>query len=230
MTDALYPFLSSAESDAEPLLTTVTRSTVEKAREIVALRREVLTLLGPGIAACGQALAEAFAAGGRLFTFGNGGSSTDAQAVAHLFFAPERGPQRGPGHGLAHRPGDRQHGLPAISLTADVALLTALANDIGFDAVFARQLAALGTAADIAMGISTSGGSLNVVRGLQEAKHLGMVTVGLAGSGGGQLAECGAVDHLLVIPSPSVHRIQEAQATVCHVLWESVRRALDETA
>lgn len=209
MTDALYPFLTSAGSGAESLPATVARSTAEKAREIVALRREVLTLLGPRMAACVEALAEAFAAGGRLFVFGNGGSSTDAQAVAHLFLAE----------------GD---GLPAISLTADVALLTALTNDIGFDVVFARQLAALGTGADIAMGISTSGGSVNVVRGLQEAKRLGMVTVGLAGSGGGQLAECGAVDHLLVIPSSSVHRIQEAQATVCHVLWESVRRALDE--
>jgi D-sedoheptulose 7-phosphate isomerase len=214
VTDALYPFLSAAERDAEPLLATVARSTVEKAREIVALRREVLTLFGPRIAACGEALAEALAAGGRLFTFGNGGSSTDAQAVAHLFLAP----------------GDGHRGLPAMSLTADIALLTALTNDIGFDAVFARQVAALGTGADIAMGISTSGGSVNVVRGLQEAKRLGMVTVGLAGSGGGQLAECGAVDHLLVIPSSSVHRIQEAQATVCHVLWESVQRALDEAA
>ncbi|MEU7741100.1 SIS domain-containing protein [Nonomuraea sp. NPDC049158] len=212
MNDALYPFLSSAAGDVESLLATVTRSTAEKAQEIVALRREVLTLLGPRIAACAGALAAAFAAGGRLFTFGNGGSSTDAQAVAHLFLAP------GPSH----------RGLPAMSLTTDIALLTALTNDIGFDAVFARQLAALGTGTDIAMGISTSGGSLNVVRGLQEAKRLSMVTVGLAGSGGGQLAECGAVDHLLVIPSSSVHRIQEAQATVCHVLWESVQRALDE--
>jgi D-sedoheptulose 7-phosphate isomerase len=207
--DALYPFLAPAAPDVESVLAAVARSTAEKAREIVALRRETLTLLGPLIAACAEAVAGAFAVGGRLFAFGNGGSSTDAQAVAHLFLAPADG-----------RPG-----LPAMSLTADVALLTALTNDIGFDTVFARQLAALGTGADIAMGISTSGGSANVVRGLREAKRLGMVTVGLAGSGGGQLAECGAVDHLLVIPSSSVHRIQETQATVCHVLWETVRRA-----
>ena len=94
-------------------------------------------------------MAERFAAGGRLYTFGNGGSSTDAAALATLFVAP----------GAGHR------ALPATALADDVATLTALANDIGFEVVFSRQLAAVGRTGDIALGLSTSGGSANVLRG-----------------------------------------------------------------
>src|SRR5262249_22517567 len=153
---------------------------------------------------CARALAAAFRAGGTLFTFGNGGSSTDAQDLAQLFLHP---PQ-------AARP------LPAISLTHDVAVLTALSNDVGFDVVLARQLAAFGRAGDIAVGLSTSGGSANVLRAFEEAARRGMVTVGLAGYDGGPMASSDAVEHLFVVPSASVHRVQEAQTTVYHVLWE----------
>ena len=211
MTDALYPFLSSALSsaagDVEALLATVTRSTAEKAREIVALRREVLTLLGPRIVACGAALAEAFAAGGRLFTFGNGGSSTDAAEVAATFLNPPSGPP-----------------LPALSLANDVAVVTALSNDVGFEVVFARQLDAFGRAGDIAWGLSTSGGSANVIRAFTSATRRGMLTVGLTGHPGAALPE---LDFLFTIPSSSVHRIQEAQTTVYHVLWELTIRRME---
>jgi D-sedoheptulose 7-phosphate isomerase len=145
--------------------------------------------------------------------FGNGGSSTDAMAVASMYVDP------GPGW----------RALPALALPADVATLTALANDIGFEVVFARPLAAAGRATDIALGISTSGGSANVLRGLAAAHERGLLTVGLAGSAGGAMAEAaegGELDHLFVMPSGSVHRIQEAQTTVYHVLWELVQVAL----
>jgi D-sedoheptulose 7-phosphate isomerase len=155
-------------------------------------------------------MATSFAAGGRLFTFGNGGSSTDAQAVAALFTAP----------------GPSGAGLPAIALTADVAVLTALSNDVSFDVVFARQLAASGRPGDVAFGLSTSGGSSNVLAGLAAARRVGMVTVGLAGGDGGRMAEPGIVDHLFVMPSSSVHRIQEAQTTVYQVLAGLVREAV----
>ena len=156
-------------------------------------------------------MAHAFAAGGRLFTFGNGGSSTDAQAVATMFAAPE----------LADA-----HGLPATALTGDVAVMTALANDVSFEVVFARPLAAAGRPGDVALGLSTSGNSTNVLRAFAEGRRQGMVTVGLAGYDGGRMAEDGTVDHLFVVPSASVHRIQEAQTTIYQVLGELVFRAL----
>ncbi len=145
--------------------------------------------------------------------FGNGGSSTDALAVATLFVDP------GPGH----RP------LPAVALPADVATLTALANDVGFEVVFSRPLAAAGGPDDIALGLSTSGGSANVLRGLATAAERGLLTIGLAGYSGGGMAEAaerGGLEHLFVMPSASVHRIQEAQTTVYQVLWELVQLAL----
>jgi D-sedoheptulose 7-phosphate isomerase len=207
---ALYPFLyADAEADLDAVLGEVRRSTAAKAAEIVALRRSVLENEADRLAACAVAMAERFAAGGRLYTFGNGGSSTDAAEVATTFLHPPRG-----------------RAVPALSLAADVAVVTALSNDIGFEVVFARQVAAFGRRTDIAFGLSTSGGSTNVIRAFEEANRRGMLTVGLAGYAGGRMAEIDALDYLFVIPSPSVHRIQEAQTTVYHVLWELTQKAL----
>jgi D-sedoheptulose 7-phosphate isomerase len=212
--EALYPFLYADQGQSvDAVLAEVRRSTAEKAGEIVALRQEVAARYAGQLLLCADQLAAAFAGGGRLFTFGNGGSSTDAQTVSSLFMAPPHG-----------RP------LPAFSLTADVATVTALSNDVGFEVVFARQLAAFGRAGDIAVGLSTSGGSANVLRAFDEASRRGLITVGLAGYHGGKMAEADTIDHLFVIPSSSVHRIQEAQTTVYHVLWELTQRALERTA
>jgi D-sedoheptulose 7-phosphate isomerase len=213
VTESLYPFLHAGAADLDVLLADVARSTAEKVGEIGRLRREVLGADGAQLAACACAMALRFDRGGRLFAFGNGGSSTDAAAVAALCVDP------GPGW----RP------LPARALAADVATLTALANDVGFENVFARPVAAAGRKDDIAMGLSTSGGSANVLHGLAVAHERGLLTVGLAGYQGGAMAEAaarGEIDHLFVMPSASVHRIQEAQTTVYHVLWELVQRAL----
>jgi D-sedoheptulose 7-phosphate isomerase len=208
---ALYPFLyADGNGDLAAVLDDVRRSTAAKATEIVTLRREVLARDGTRIATCAADMATRFAGGGRLFAFGNGGSSTDAQEVATAFLHPPYG-----------RP------LPALNLAADVAVVTALSNDVGFDVVFARQLAAFGRPSDIALGLSTSGGSPNVVRAFEVADELNMLTVGLAGYDGGRMAGLDTIDHLFVVPSPSVHRIQEAQTTVYHVLWELTQRALD---
>ncbi|WP_328307624.1 D-sedoheptulose-7-phosphate isomerase [Actinomycetospora sp. NBC_00405] len=216
--ESLYPFLYPS-ADEEPegetareqeVFAEVRRSTREKVAEIAALREQVLASYADDLVTCAGEMAAAFAAGGRLFSFGNGGSSTDAQAVAEMFSAPE----------------DPGAGLPAIALTADVAVLTALSNDVSFEVVFARPLAASGRPGDIALGLSTSGGSTNVLRGLAEARRRGMLTVGLAGYDGGRMAEVDTVDHLFVMPSSSVHRIQEAQTTVYQVLGELILRAL----
>jgi D-sedoheptulose 7-phosphate isomerase len=158
-------------------------------------------------------MASLFADGGRLLAFGNGGSSTDAQDVTQAFLSPPSGSP-----------------LPALCLSNDIAVLTALANDIGFDVVFARQIAALGRPGDIALGISTSGGSENVLAGFAEARRGGLVTVGLAGYDGGRMSDAGTVDYLFVMPSSSVHRIQEAQTTTYHVLWTLTQQALGHGA
>lgn len=207
--EALYPFLYEESSGLDAVMDAVRRSTAEKAAEIVAVRRAVAERFGERLEACAAVLAGRFAAGGRLFTFGNGGSSTDAAAVAGVFLA---------GGGGA-RP------LPALTLTADVAVLTALGNDVGFDVVFARQLAAMGRPGDVALAVSTSGGSENVIRALEEARRRGLVTIGLAGYDGGRMAEAG-IDFLFAVPSASVHRIQEAQTTLYHVLWTLVQGRL----
>lgn len=206
----LYPFLYSDQSNAEAVLVDVARSTAEKAAEIVTLRSRFVEEQGEALEAAAAAMAARFSAGGRLYTFGNGGSSTDAADIAALFLEPPRG-----------------RALPALALTTGVAVITALANDVGFDVVFARQLGAVARPADMALGVSTSGGSDNVLRALEEARRRGLLTVGLAGYDGGRMAESGLVDHLFVIPSASVHRIQEAQTTAYQVLWSLVKSALE---
>ena len=211
--ESLYPFLYSGVSDVDAVLAEVSRSTTEKTEEITRLRADVLKLYRDRLIECAGAMARSFAAGGRLFSFGNGGSSTDAQAVAELFQNP----------GPAGRP------LPAQALTTDVAVLSALANDVSFEVVFARPLAANGRERDIAVGLSTSGGSANVLRGFDEATRRGMLTIGLAGYDGGKMAEADTIDHLFIMPSSSVHRIQEAQTTTYHVLWELTQLALGST-
>lgn len=211
--ESLYPFLYAGTSDLEAVLEEVRRSTVAKAHEIVELRNLVLERERDRMVACAEEMAARFRSGGRLFAFGNGGSSTDAQDMVTLFLAPGD---------AAARP------LPAISLTSDVAVVTALANDVGFDVVYARQLAAFGRREDIAVGMSTSGNSDNLVRAFEEAARRGLLTIGLAGYEGGKMAELDTIDHLFVVPSASVHRIQEAQTTVYHVLWELTQAALGE--
>jgi D-sedoheptulose 7-phosphate isomerase len=213
---ALYPFLygddSTGEGALERTVAEVERSTLTKTVEIAELRRRVLATYGDALVDCAAAMAAAFDAGGRLFAFGNGGSSTDAQAVAALY----------------SRPGPSGAGLPATSLTSDVAVLTALSNDVSFEVVFARPLAASGRPGDVAFGLSTSGGSANVLAAFAAARDAGLLTVGLAGYDGGRMAESDTIDHLFVMPSTSVHRIQEAQTTVYQVLAELTRSALGD--
>lgn len=212
--EALYPFLYADSSDLDAVLAEVRRSTEEKAREIIALRATVLADQADRLARCAEDMAERFANGGRLLAFGNGGSSTDAQDMATCFLSPA-------GNGTqAARP------LPAFGLTNDIAVVTALSNDIGFDVVFARQIGAFGRRNDIAVGLSTSGNSANLLRAFEEASRRGMLTIGIAGYDGGKMAELECLDHLFVVPSSSVHRIQEAQTTIYHALWELTLTAI----
>ncbi len=205
-TDFLYPFIEGDERDASSLLADLSRSAEAKATDSAALRAATLGRLRPELEAAAAAMASRFAAGGRLFTFGNGGSSTDADLAARLFTCP---PDGGP--------------LPALSLTADPATVTALANDVGYELVFSRQLMAAATEVDMALAISTSGNSTNLLRAAADARRRGILTVGLVGYDGGQLAASGDLDHCLVVAADSVHRIQEVQAALVYELWSGVR-------
>ena len=209
--EALYPFLYADSSDLSAVLAQVQASTVAKTEEIAELRRTVAARESGRLASCAQDMAARFAAGGRLFAFGNGGSATDAQQLATLFLNP--GPGTTP--------------LPAFALANDTSVVTALCNDIGVGVVFARQLAAFGRREDIVVGLSTSGNSDNLLRAFAEASRRGMLSVGLAGYEGGKMAEADTIDYLFVAPSSSVHRIQEAQTTMYHVLWELTLASLD---
>jgi D-sedoheptulose 7-phosphate isomerase len=206
--ESLYPFLYSDTSDLSAVLDQVRASTVAKVAEIGELRRAVAARDGARIAECAREAAARFGAGGRLFAFGNGGSATDAAQLATLFLNP------GPIEGRA------APALPAFGLANDTSVVTALCNDVGVEVVFARQLAAFGGRNDIAVGLSTSGNSANLVRAFDEASRRGMLTIGLAGYDGGKMAELDSIDYLFVVPSSSVHRIQEAQTTIYQVLWE----------
>jgi D-sedoheptulose 7-phosphate isomerase len=210
--ESLYPFLYAGQSDLDTVMEEVRASTVAKTAEIAALRREVCARDAARLRACAGDMAGRLTDGGRLLTFGNGGSSTDAQEMATLFL----------------HPGDGRRALPSFCLSNDTAVVTALCNDIGVDVVFSRQIAAFGRQADIAVALSTSGNSENLLRGLGEAGRRGMLTVGIAGYEGGKMAEIEGLDYLFVAPSASVHRIQEAQTTIYHVLWELTLAALPE--
>jgi D-sedoheptulose 7-phosphate isomerase len=209
--ESLYPFLYSGTSDLDSVLEEVRRSTVAKTQEIIELRATVCARDGARLWSCAQDMAQRFAVGGRLFAFGNGGSATDAQQVATLFLSP----------GGDARP------LPALGLANDTAVVTALCNDIGPEVVFARQIAAFGRKGDIAVGLSTSGNSENLLRAFDEANRRNLLTIGIAGYQGGKMAELEGLDYLFVVPSSSVHRIQEAQTTIYHALWEFTLASLD---
>jgi len=173
-------------------------STLQKGRDVVELRRAIDVA---AVARCSVAVRERLERGGRLIAFGNGGSSTDAQDAAADCLL---------------------RGWPALSLTNDVATVTAIGNDVGFDRVFARQLIALARPDDVALAISTSGSSPNVVSGLEEAHRRGMLTVAITGYNGGRLAELPWLDHLFVARSDYIPRLQEAHATIYHLLLQEV--------
>jgi D-sedoheptulose 7-phosphate isomerase len=208
--ESLYPFLYSGTTDLPAVLEQVRASTIAKVAEIADLRETVRARDGARLAQCAAEAAARFAAGGRLFAFGNGGSATDAQQLATMFL----------------NPGGQVPPLPAFGLANDTSVVTALCNDIGVQVVFARQIAAFAGKRDIAVGLSTSGNSDNMLRAFDEASRRGMLTVGLAGYEGGKMAEVDTIDYLFVAPSSSVHRIQEAQTTTYHVLWELTIEAL----
>lgn len=211
-TDFLYPMIDGAGgTDVDTLLDDLAASARAKSETSAALTAATLTALDAQLDGLAAAMAERFAAGGRLLTCGNGGSATDAEGVAELFAVP---------------PAADARPLAARSLVGDVAVLTALSNDVGFDVVFSRQVIAHGRRTDMLLGFSTSGNSTNVIAAFERAAEQGMLTVGLAGYDGGAMADCAALQHCLVVTADSVHRIQEAQSATAHELWRRVQHRL----
>lgn len=204
-TNFLYPFIDGGENDSAALLSDLAVSAATKAAESAALRRSTVESCSHLVETAGAEMARRFSAGGRLFTFGNGGSSTDAATLATLFAQPPAG-----------------RSLPAWPLTADQAVLTALGNDVGFDLVFARQLIARAQPTDIAIAMSTSGNSADLLLAMKEAHSRGLYTIGFTGYDGGAFADNPDVDVCFIVRSQSVHRIQESQALLGYRLWSAV--------
>ena len=161
------------------------------------------------IANAAQLMSEAIRAGRKTIWFGNGGSATQSQHMAAEFVGRFRGERRS---------------LPSISLTENMASVTAIGNDYAYDQIFSRQLEGLGQAGDVAIGLSTSGNSGNVVKGLQKAKALRIATIGLTGDSGGAMA--GLCDLCICVPSTVTARIQEVHLAIGHILCGLVEDAL----
>jgi D-sedoheptulose 7-phosphate isomerase len=198
VTSFLYPFLEADETDLRTVLRDVAASTIQKGDDARELRRRIDF---DAVIVCARDVRARLERGGKLIAFGNGGSSTDAQDLAADC---------------------RARGWPAHALNDDVATITAVGNDVGFDNVFARQLIALSREADVAVAISTSGSSRNVLTGLDEAHRRGLLTVAITGYSGGRLRDVAGVDHLFVAASDYVPRLQEAHATIYHLLLDAV--------
>jgi len=195
----LYPFLDERENDLDAVLQDVRRSVLMKSGEVGALREQTLTDNEFVLVDAAEALRSSFADGGKLLALGNGGSATDAMDVVADF---------------------RARGRAAIDLTEDPGILTAIANDIGVEAIFSRQVIAYGATGDVVLAFSTSGNSANVIHALAEARRRGLVSIALVGYDGGRVASDGLADHVIVTRSEHIPRIQEAQASAYHALLE----------
>ena len=182
------------------------RSTLEAS---VRAKQAVAAQLAEPIARAGEWVAAAYRAGGKTLLFGNGGSAADAQHIA-AEWTGKLGPDR--------------TALPSLALTANTSDLTAIGNDYGFERVFSRLIEAHGRAGDVAIAISTSGNSPNVIVAVEEARRRGLRTIGLLGKGGGKLAKL--VELALVVPSPDTQRIQECHIAIGHAIAELVDRLL----
>jgi D-sedoheptulose 7-phosphate isomerase len=198
----LYPFLGSQEQQLEEVVKEVQGSMLQKMEEVNSMRAVVAEREVGAISRIAGDIAERLERGGKIIAFGNGGSATDANDLVADCVAPPPG----------FRP------IPAVSLAAEPANITAIANDIGSEAIFTRQLIAHARSEDVAIGISTSGGSPNILAALAEARKRGLLTVGIVGYDGGRVVSERLADHAVIVRSDYIPRIQEVQASVYHVL------------
>ncbi|MEO8715539.1 MAG: SIS domain-containing protein [Acetobacteraceae bacterium] len=207
----LYPFLHGAKHDPEAMRATLLESIRQKALDSVEVKQRFFAENGAAVVAAGEAIAGVYRAKGRLLAMGNGGSSCDAAHFAVEFLHPV----------TTGRPA-----LTAINLAADMAMITAVGNDVGFSHIFVRQVIAHMAPSDGLVGFSTSGNSDNLLAAFAKARELGAVTIGFTGYDGGKMGRSADVDHCLIVPSESIHRIQETHVTIYHILWDLVHTLL----
>jgi D-sedoheptulose 7-phosphate isomerase len=207
----LYPFLGKGQQQLEEVVREVQGSMLQKMQEVNRLRAAAAESEAAAISEIAAAVFERLGRGGKLIAFGNGGSATDANDLVSDCVGP-------PGYGT----------IPAVSLSAEPANITAIANDIGTEAIFARQLIAHARPEDVAVGISTSGGSANILAALAEARKRGLLTVGIVGYDGGRIVAERLADHTVVVRSDYIPRIQEVQASIYHVMRGLIERMADD--
>jgi D-sedoheptulose 7-phosphate isomerase len=197
----LYPFLGKGEQPLEEVVREVQGSMLQKMQEVNRMRAATAESEAAVIVETTVAISERLERGGKLICFGNGGSATDANDLVSDCVDPPQG----------------LGAVPAVSLSAEPANITAIANDIATEAIFTRQLIAHARPEDVAVGISTSGGSANILAALAEARKRGLLTVGIVGYDGGRILGDRLADHAVVVRSDYIPRIQEVQASIYHV-------------
>jgi D-sedoheptulose 7-phosphate isomerase len=205
-SEFLYPFLGTKKQETSSIVSEVAESILMKVRDDTALRRRLAFEESEHLGAIALAIHERLAKGGKLIIFGNGGSATDANDWAMDCVMPPEG----------------RRAIPAISLSMEPANITALANDVGTEVIFARQLMAQACPEDIAIGISTSGASRNIVMALEEGRKRKLLTVALLGNDGGEIARRGLADFPIVVRSDYIPRIQEVQASAYHTILDTL--------
>lgn len=211
---AFYPFLHEDDKEPQELMENLRFSLLEKVRESDEVRAKFFEENKDAILAASLQMARCFHRGRKLLVCGNGGSATDAQHIAVEFMHPITVGRKA---------------LPAICLANDMAMVTAVANDVGFDDVFTRQIIALGQEGDVLLGISTSGNSENLLHAFATARRMRLTTIGYAGHDGGKMAEMhagGLLDFCLTVPTSSIHRIQETHVALYHITWDMVHTFL----
>jgi D-sedoheptulose 7-phosphate isomerase len=201
---SLYPFLYAGKQDPIAMKRALLESVTQKKAEHQRIVERFFTENDQAVVDTAQSLAKMYRQHGRLYAMGNGGSSSDASHISVEFQHPV----------TAGRPA-----LPAYDLSMDKTMLTAIANDVGFAQVFSRQVIALMQPRDALIGVSTSGNSI------EQAKKIGAITIGLVGGKGGEMAKAG-LDHCLIVPSDSIHRVQECHVAIYHILWDLVHTLL----
>jgi D-sedoheptulose 7-phosphate isomerase len=207
---SLYPFLHNKKADPASMNRDLMNSVEQKMAQHQRVISDFFAKNSQALVDCANAIAVMYKGGGQLFTMGNGGSSCDASHIAVEFLHPV----------TTGRPA-----LPAYDLSCDKTVMSAIANDVGYAQVYARQVSNLLKKQDALIGVSTSGNSDNLLRAFAQAKKNGAMTIGLAGGTGGEMAKAG-LDHCLIVNSDSIHRTQECHVAIYHVLWDLVHTLL----
>lgn len=208
---ALYPFLHGDKKNAASENAALLESVRQKSQHSLDIKQQFFADNAQALINAARAVAGVYLNKGRIFTMGNGGSSCDAAHFAVEFQHPV----------TTGRPA-----LPAMNLCVDTAMISAVSNDVGVQHVFVRQLNAHARAGDGVVGFSTSGNSDNLMAGYRKARELGLISIGFAGSDGGDMKNSGLLDHCLVVATDSIHRVQEVHVACYHILWDLVHTLL----